>query len=361
MSSAPDTALREIQQRVIEANHTGTALRLCGSGTKDFYGERLEGERLDLRSYRGIVDYEPSELVITARCGTRLSEIESLLAAQGQFLAFEPPAFGGDPTIGGVISAGLSGPRRLQAGAARDFVLGARLLGAAGEELRFGGRVMKNVAGFDVSRLLCGSLGFLGIITEVSLKVLPRPRCEQTLALRLSAHDAVAVFNRWGSLPLPISAAAWAEGTAWVRLSGAAPAVRAAAQKIGGDALETPAAAELWDGLRHFTHPFFTAEQIWRVSVPSTATLHEPAPAQKLLIDWGGSIRWYADETVGANVRALAAAAGGTAMCWRGHTGETRFHPLSAGRTEIHRRLKQHFDPNAIFNRGRLLATDGRH
>jgi glycolate oxidase FAD binding subunit len=355
MSCAPSTPLREIQERVADANRSGTALRLCGAGTKDFYGERFEGVPLDLRPYRGIIDYEPSELVITARCGTPLSEIEWLLAAQGQFLAFEPPAFGGDPTIGGVVSAGLSGPRRLQVGAARDFVLGAKLLDASGEELRFGGRVMKNVAGFDVSRLLCGSLGFLGIITEVSLKVLPRPRCEQTFVLELSAHDAIAVFNRWGSLPLPISAAAWVDGAAWVRLSGAPAAVRSAEQRIGGEAVDEPSAAGFWNDLRHFTHSFFAAGPIWRVSVPSTAAL--PETGDRLLIDWGGSIRWYSGGSLGPKVRALASAAGGTAMCWRGATGESRFHPLGAAAAQIHRRLKQHFDPRHIFNRGRLLAS----
>ena len=355
MSAAPSASLREIKERIIDANRTGTALRLRGSGTKDFYGERLEGEVLDLRSYSGVIDYEPSELVITARCGTPLSEIESLLAGYGQFLAFEPPAFSGDPTLGGLISAGLSGPRRMQVGAARDFVLGAKLLGANGEELRFGGRVMKNVAGFDVSRLLCGSLGFLGAITEVSLKVLPRPRCEQTVALRLPAQDAVAVFNRWGSLPLPISAAAWVDGAAWVRLSGAAPAVRSAVERIGGDTVAAAAAAAFWNGVRHFTHPFFAESSIWRVSVPSTAALFEPA--DQLLIDWGGSIRWYSGEAVGPRVRALAFAAGGTALCWRGSTRESRFHPLSTAVAAIHRRLKQHFDPRDIFNRGRLLST----
>lgn len=354
MTASP--ALADIRERVIDANRSGAALRLRGAGTKDFYGERLEGELLDLRSHRGVIDYEPSELVITARCGTPLSEIEALLSEQGQFLAFEPPAFGADPTIGGVISAGLSGPRRLQVGAARDFVLGAKLLDAAGEELSFGGRVMKNVAGFDVSRLLCGSLGFLGIITEVSLKVLPRPRCEQTFVLRLAAHDALALFNRWGSLPLPISAATWVDGSAWVRLSGAAPAVRAACQRTGGDPVDTAAAAAFWNGLRHFTHPFFQSDPLWRVSVPSTAALE---PAERLLIDWGGALRWYADETLGAGARSLAFSVGGTAMCWRGETaGQSRFHPLDRTAALIHRRLKQHFDPRAIFNRGRLLATE---
>jgi glycolate oxidase FAD binding subunit len=279
-----------------------------------------------------------------------------LLASEGQFLAFEPPAFGGDATIGGVIATGLSGPRRLQVGAARDFVLGARLVDASSEELRFGGRVMKNVAGFDVSRLLCGSLGYLGILTEVSLKVLPRPRCERTYALQLSARDAIAVFNRCGSLPLPVSAATWIDGMARIRLSGAEPAVRAAAQRIGGDAVDAASAAQFWDSLRHCTHPFFSHSSIWRVSVPSTAPLTESA--DRMLIDWGGSLRWYAGEIPGASARAMASAAGGTALCWSGPSAGPRFHPLSSLATAIHRRLKQHFDPRAIFNRGRLLSAE---
>ncbi|HEY4973198.1 MAG TPA: glycolate oxidase subunit GlcE, partial [Steroidobacteraceae bacterium] len=231
-------ALQELRQRVLDAHGAKTPLRLRGAGTKDFYGERCEGSLLDTRGYCGVLDYEPSELVITARCGTPLSEVESLLAQNQQFLAFEPPGFGGDPTIGGVIATGLSGPRRSQAGAARDFVLGAVLLSAAGELLHFGGKVIKNVAGFDVSRLLCGSLGILGPITEVSLKVLPRPRTEQTLRLAMTAAEAVESFNRWAAQPLPLSATTWCAGAAWVRLSGAAPAVEAACAYIGGERIE---------------------------------------------------------------------------------------------------------------------------
>ncbi len=197
MDTAPHVTLSELRERVTAAHREQRSLRLRGAGTKDFYGEAIEGELLDLRPYRGIVDYEPSELVITARCGTPLSEIEAVLKHRGQFLAFEPPAFNGDPTIGGVIAAGLSGPRRMYAGAARDFVLGVTLLDARGEILRFGGQVMKNVAGFDVSRLLCGTLGILGALTEVSLKVLPQPRAEETLRFEMPEQQAVAAFNRW--------------------------------------------------------------------------------------------------------------------------------------------------------------------
>src|SRR6516165_8314558 len=342
------------RERIAGAARAGVPLRLRGAGTKDFYGEGLTGEVLDLRPWRGIVDYEPSELVITVRCGTSLSEVEAALAARGQFLAFEPPAFGRDPTLGGVVAAGLSGPRRMFAGAARDFVLGTRLLTAQGEVLRFGGQVMKNVAGFDVSRLLCGSLGILGIITEVSLKVLPRPRLEETLSLELPAAEAVAAFNRWAALPVPLSGAAWSQGSAWVRLSGAPAAVRAARERIGGDAVAPSVAEAFWSALRHYQLPFFAADNIWRLSLPpATPPLGLPSEP---LIDWGGALRWYADVPAEIAVREVAQAALGTALRWRGPADGSRFHPLPRGLASLHRRLKERFDPTGIFNRGRLIA-----
>jgi glycolate oxidase FAD binding subunit len=343
------------RKRIAAAAATGAALRLRGAGSKDFYGERLAGEVFDLTAWRGIVDYEPSELVVTARCGTPLCELETALAEHDQFLAFEPPAFGAQPTIGGVIAAGLSGPRRAYAGAARDFVLGTRLLTGDGELLRFGGQVMKNVAGFDVSRLLCGSLGILGVITEVSLKVLPRPRLEQTLRLELAAAAAVESFNRWAAQPLPLSAAAWWEGTAWVRLSGADPAVNAARARIGGELVDAARAQEWWDALRQLRLAHFATDVLWRVSVPAaTAPLALPSEP---LIDWGGALRWYADLPPDAPVRELASAAGGTALAWRGPAPGGRFHPLSTAVARLHRRLKERFDPRGIFNPGRLIAA----
>ena len=348
--------LSELRELVIAAHNSHRPLRLRGAGTKDFYGEdAAAGELLDLRPYRGIVDYEPSELVITARCGTPLSEIESALNDRGQFLAFEPPCFSGDPTIGGVIAAGLSGPRRMYAGAARDFVLGATLLDARGEILRFGGQVMKNVAGFDVSRLLCGSLGILGVITQVSLKVLPRPRAEETLRFEMPVRQALEAFNRWSGQPLPLSATAWCAGVAWVRLSGATAAVRAACERLGGEIINPTSAASWWSSLRHHTHPIFASHALWRISVPDTA------PSLALqgdpLIGWGGALRWYAGD-IGADARKVAVAAGGTALCWRGTppAGSGRFHPLQPTVAALHHRLKQQFDPHGIFNPGRMIA-----
>jgi glycolate oxidase FAD binding subunit len=349
-----DTELLKLRERVLVARAQRTPLQLHGARTKDFYGESTAGEPLDLTGYRGIIDYEPSELVMTARCGTRLSDIETELAMNGQFLGFEPPRLGGDPTLGGMIAAGLSGPRRIQAGAARDFVLGAALLDGHGELLRFGGQVMKNVAGFDVSRLLCGSLGILGIITQVSVKVLPQPRAEETVRLEMPARAAVDAFNRWGGQPLPISAAAWHEGAAWVRLSGAATAVQAARTVIGGDRVFPVLAKKWWDALRHHAHPLYSDPLVWRVSLPAAAPpLQLPGEP---LIDWGGALRWYSGDLEGVDVRGLAAALGGTAMRWRGAGPGSRFHPLPPALAEIHRRLKRSFDPEGIFNPGRLLA-----
>jgi len=354
MADMDASILEQWRARVTAAARAGVPLRLRGAGTKDFYGEELAGELLDLTGWRGIVDYEPSELVLTARAGTPLSEIEAALAAHGQFLAFEPPAFGADPTIGGVIAAGLSGPRRAFAGAARDFVLGTRLLTAQGELLRFGGQVMKNVAGFDVSRLLCGSLGILGVITEVSVKVLPRPRLEETLHLELSAHDAVAAFNRWAAQPLPLSGAAWSAGSAWLRLSGAPAAVRAARQQIGGELISGTLAEGFWNALRNCQLPLFAGNGIWRLSLPSAAP--PLALPSEPLIDWGGALRWYADVPAEIAVREVAQVARGTALRWQGPAAGSRFHPLPQGLASLHRRLKERFDPAGIFNRGRLIA-----
>lgn len=350
-----EPALAQLRTAVMDAHRAHQPLRLCGAGTKDFYGESCEGARLDLTGYRGVVEYEPSELVLTARCGTPLSEIEAVLAANRQFLAFEPPPLGGDPTIGGVIAAGLSGPRRSHAGAARDFVLGAVLLGVDGEVLHFGGKVMKNVAGFDVSRLLCGSLGILGPILEVSLKVMPLPREEQTLRFELSEAAALAAFNRWAGQPLPLSATSWWNGMATLRLSGAPAAVRAARPQLGGETVEPAAAAAWWRELRSQRHTLFgAAPSLWRLSLPSSAPPLALEGAR--LIEWGGAVRWYASELPASEVRRIATAAGGTALHWRGGTAGSRFHPLPPSVLTIHRRLKERFDPHGIFNLNRLVA-----
>jgi len=349
-----DATLARLSDRIRAAHAARTPLRLCGTGSKDFYGERCVGDVLDLREYRGIVAYDPSELVLTARCGTPLSEVASVLEERRQFLAFEPPRFGGDPSIGGIVAAGLSGPRRAGAGAVRDFVLGASLLAVDGTLLRFGGQVMKNVAGFDVARLLCGSLGILGPIAEMSLKVMPRPRTEATVRFEMSAAVALDHFNRWCAQPLPISATAWCDGQAYVRLSGARSAVQTGQAIIGGEAIDEELAHHWWRGVRdHSLDVFRMTPRLWRVSLPSTAAFDLPGVA---LIEWAGALRWLQSDAPATEIRAAAQQAGGSAMLWRGTRDTSMFHPLDAANLALHRRLKQQFDPHGIFNPGRLVA-----
>ncbi|HEX5342063.1 MAG TPA: glycolate oxidase subunit GlcE [Duganella sp.] len=333
-------------------------LRLRGGGTKDWYGQALNGEVLDTRVNSGIVSYEPTELVMTARCGTPLAEIEGLLAQHKQMLAFEPPRYEGS-TIGGVVASALSGPRRANAGAVRDFVLGAVLMDGRGEVLRFGGQVMKNVAGYDVSRLLAGSLGTLGLILEVSLKVLPVPLREASLRFEMSEIDALTRLNEWAGQPLPISASCWHQGVLSLRLSGADAAVEAAQRKLGGQPLADHDAAAFWASLRDQTHSYFSGGSLWRMSVPSHASAIILRGEQ--LIEWGGAQRWLQVEDDSAEraaaIRRTAAAAGGHATLFRGGDKSVGvFHPLAPAVAAIHERLKQSFDPKGIFNRGRMYA-----
>jgi glycolate oxidase FAD binding subunit len=349
-----DAELKKLSEKVREAARSKTGLRLRGGGTKDFYGQALEGEVLDTRGLSGIVAYEPSELVITARCGTRLAEVESAMRGRGQRFAFEPPHFGEGATFGGAVAAGLSGPGRQAAGALRDFVLGVKIMDGRGEVLRFGGQVMKNVAGYDVSRLMAGSLGTLGIILEVSLKVLPVPVAEATLRLELPEAKAIEQLNRWGGKPLPIGASAWNDGTVGIRLQGAAAAVREAVITIGGERVEDAKALHFWEGVREHTDRFFRNDApLWRISVPSTTP---PLGLQgEQLIEWGGALRWLVSHGDARTVREAATRAGGHATLFRGGDKSAGvFQPLAPALMKIHRELKREFDPQGIFNRGRM-------
>ena len=353
-----DAALEKLSEQVRDAGRAGRALRLRGGGTKDFYGQALEGEVLDTRAYSGIVAYEPSELVITARCGTRLAEVEAAMRGRGQLLAFEPPHYGDATTVGGAVAAGLSGPGRQSAGALRDFVLGTKVMDGRGEVLAFGGQVMKNVAGYDVSRLMAGSLGTLGIIVEVSLKALPLPVAEATLRLELPEDRAIEQLNRWGGKPLAISASAWNDGTLSLRLSGAAAAVKEACAKIGGSRVEDDKARGFWTGIREHTDRFFrnaveNATPLWRLAVPSTTP---PLGLQgEQLVEWGGGLRWLFSYADARTVREAARRAGGHATLFRGGDKSVGvFHPLAPAMMRIHKALKREFDPAGIFNRGRM-------
>ncbi len=345
--------LQEFRDRIASATASKSALRIRGNGTKDWYGQSLDGDVLDTTAYSGIVSYDPTELVITARAGTPLREIGAALSENKQMLAFEPPRFDGLATIGGIVASGLSGPRRQAVGSVRDFVLGSAPMDGKGDVLNFGGEVMKNVAGYDVSRLLAGSLGTLGLILEVSLKVLPRPFAQHSLQFAMSEEEALHQVNVWGGQPLPVSATCWHDGQLAVRLSGAQAAVDAAIAKMGGT--ELPDADAFWDRLREQQHAFFAdaPQGLWRVSVPTVA----PAlnlPGQQL-IEWGGAQRWLKTSADAATIRAAAIAAGGHATLYKGGDKSVGvFQPLAPAVARIHRNLKNAFDPAGIFNPRRM-------
>jgi glycolate oxidase FAD binding subunit len=342
------------RDQIVDAAQRRAPLCIRGGGTKDFYGNAPRGEVLDTRAHAGIVDYEPTELVITARCGTPLDEIERALGERRQCLPFEPPHFGAGATFGGCIAAGLSGPRRLQAGAVRDFVLGVKLVDGGGRLLSFGGQVMKNVAGYDVSRLLAGSLGTFGVIAEASLKVLPRPAVETTLRLEAGEGAALELFARWGGQPLPVSATAWHGGEVFVRLSGSEAALRSASARIGGSPLGESESAALWRAIREQEHAFFADDApLWRLAVPSTVA--PLALEGRQLIEWGGGLRWLKSRAPAHVVRNAADKAGGHATLFRAaDKGAGAFTPLPAVNLRLHQALKKAFDPAGIFNPGRL-------
>ncbi len=360
-----EAALAHCIERVRAASAAGTPLRLRGGGSKDFYGEPPAGEVLDTRGLAGIRSYEPTELVVTAGAGMPLAELEAVLAERGQCLPFEPPSFGGAATVGGMVAAGLSGPARASGGAVRDYVLGLVLLNGRGQLLTFGGQVMKNVAGYDVSRLMAGALGTLGLIVEVSLKVLPRPAAEATLRFELPQQQALDRLNAWGGQPLPLNASCWAEDagvpTLRLRLRGAVAAVDAACRTLGG--ARQPDAGADWTRCRDQQLPWFTeraGRDLWRLSLPQTAPALDLPDAP--LVEWHGGQRWVAlpagDAAGAERLRRVAAQAGGHATLFRSAapgSGIRRFHPLAAPLDRIHRDLQREFDPAGIFNRGRLF------
>lgn len=371
-----DAALSTLTDQVKAAASDAAPLRIRAGGTKDFYGNAPAGDTiLDPRPLRGIVNYEPTELVVTVRAGTPLAELEDELASRGQMLPFEPPHFDSEDissaTIGGAVAAGLAGPRRASYGptygGVRDFMLGATLLDGRGQLLRFGGTVMKNVAGYDMARALAGSLGILGVLTELSIKVLPRPVTETTVRMHMSQDEALDRMNLWGGQPLPISATAWVDDLLFVRLSGAVAAVDAAALRMkiehDADVVDEEGALALWRGVRDQRHRFFSPDDLeaiplWRLSLPSTAESVRLPGTQ--LIEWGGALRWLRSEATPEEVRRHAAALGGHATLFRGGSAQIRaagaFTALPAPALRIHQRLKAEFDPAGVFNRGRMYA-----
>ena len=386
------SSLDAIVERIKTAASAGTPLKIRGGGTKDFYGQSLQGEILDTTSLNGITSYEPSELVVTVKAGTPLAELEAALAEKNQCLPFEPPHFEkiwgtvAEPidmlpkfaktqtTVGGMVAAGLSGPSRASSGGVKDFILGVNMVNGKGEELRFGGTVMKNVAGYDVSRLMAGSMGTLGLITEVSIKVLPVAPAEATLKFECSQSEALNMLNAWGAQPLPLNASCWIQedgiGTLFVRLRGAVAAVEAAVKKMGGKlqnaASGNATVAADWQALRNQNMDFFKLqgnECLWRLSVPDTAP---DLQLGETIVEWHGAQRWVKlpySET--ARLRSKVNGLGGSAILFIAAEAintpakaENRvvFNLLKAPLDRIHRELKKQFDPAGIFNRGRMFA-----
>ena len=343
---------KNLREQVEAAAAAGTALSIQGSNSKSFYGRMTRGEVLSVNQHKGIIDYTPSELVISARAGTTLTELESVLEQQGQMLAFEPAHFGDNATLGGTIACAFSGPRRPYAGAARDFVLGVNCINGKGEWLRLGGQVMKNVAGYDVSRTLTGSLGTLAIMLDIHVRVLPRPENEITLQQACDVETAIQRCSALAAQPLPVSAACYLDGLLTLRLSGMEQGVQSAAASIGGDTLAN--AARFWQQLREHQLEFFSGEQpLWRLSVPPATA---PLPIEgDTLLDWGGAQRWLRSEQAVDTIRSITEAAGGHATLFRGgDPGGEIFHPLKPQLLALHQRLKQTFDPAGILNPGRM-------
>ncbi len=346
---------QQLAETVKAAVKNRAPLTITGSSSKRFYTGRPEGEPLDVTGHRGIVSYEPTELVITARAGTPLAEVETTLAEKGQMLGFEPPYFGATATLGGTIACGFSGPRRPYAGSARDFVLGTRIINGKGEVLHFGGEVMKNVAGYDVSRLMVGAHGTLGVLLEISLKVLPKPAREITLCFTMPADKAITTMNTWGAQPLPLSATCHVDDTLYVRLSGTELGVQAARAKLGGKVIEK--GDEFWRELREHQRGYFQdAVPLWRLSVPpATPPINL---AGKWLVDWGGAQRWLRSDAAAREIRQKAENLGGYATMFRqGKMNGAQFHPLHPKLVELHKNLKRAFDPDAIMNRVVAAST----
>ena len=345
------SAVTDIQEQVRQAADNGTPVHVQGNNTRSFYGHAVDGDAVSTRNHTGIIDYTPAELVISVRAGTPLHEVERVLAAEGQCLPFEPPAFGATATIGGTVATGLSGPARPWRGAVRDYVLGVNCINGLGQYLRFGGQVMKNVAGYDLSRLLTGSFGTLAVILDIHLKVLPRSETELTLGRECSAAEGIRLCADWSARPIPLSAACHDGQRLRYRLSGSDQGVRAAQQEIGGD---TEPDNDYWTGLREHTLPFFAGDApLWRIAVaPATAPLGFD---EATLTDWGGAQRWVRSERPADELRAAIAVDEGHATLFRHAAPDAAvFSPLQPGIAALHTRLKQAFDPHGILNPGRM-------
>ncbi len=339
-----------LQAEVKEAYKTKTPLKILAGNSKAFYGNPIEARSLNVSEHQGVISYEPTELVITARAGTRLSDIEQTLEQSNQMLAFEPPAFSDSTTLGGTVACNLSGPRRAYGGAARDFVLGCSILNGKAEALSFGGQVMKNVAGYDASRLMCGAMGGLGIILDVSLKVLPKPETEITLSHTLDINQATKNIHQWLKQSFPISGSCYINGQLYIRLSGNNSSVNAAKKVIGGECINN--SADFWKSIKNQQHEFFNFDKpLWRLSLASNS-----APLNlngDTLIEWSGALRWLSTDEPADKIRKKLDTLNGHATLYKNNLENTNaFHPLTSGMLKIHKKLKHAFDPENILNPG---------
>ena len=344
------TSVPSFKEQILRAKAESTTIRIRGGGTKDFYGVSLDGDILDTRLHSGITEYEPTELVLTAKCGTPLRDIESALDANNQMLAFEPPHFGEGATFGGCVSSGFSGPRRAMQGAARDFVLGVLLMNDNGSELQFGGKVMKNVAGFDVSRLICGSFGTLGLILEASVKVLPKPEVETTIVFELNKERAIERMNDYAAMPIPLSASCFHDGLLSIRLSGSETAVKSGLKKIGGELTD---GTDFWRSIREQTHSFFQSDQkLFRHSVNSKS----PVTHENTLIEWNGSLRWICSDTTLKEQQDEATKYNGNAILFRKNVKNDAIQTLTNGLMTLQKKVKNSLDPDGVFGKCRLFT-----
>jgi len=365
---------KQLVSEVLAASQSNTPLTIQGGGTKSFLGrdteQRAKCQVLNVSEHSGIVNYQPVELVLTARAGTRLSEIEKTLDDNNQMLAFEPPHFGESDTLGGTLACNLSGPARPWGGSVRDHVLGIRLINGKAEHLRFGGQVMKNVAGYDVSRLQAGAMGTLGVVTEISLKVLPKHAHTVTLKQAMDAQAAIDLMNQRAGVAKPLNAACWMDGYLYIRLAGAESSVEATAKEWSGERVDDDDATEFWRCLRDQQSSFFGGDSpLWRFSVKPTSpdfalsfqagTTEIPTmsgePQGRQLIDWGGAQRWYKGYADWQEMQTIAAEAGGQVSIFRGAARDAEvFHEQAPALQLIQKRLKHNFDPQGLFNPGRL-------
>lgn len=354
--------MSDISQQLIEqvnsARSDGRKLNIIGRGSKSFYGRTATGDHFNVAEHNGIVNYHPAELVLTARAGTSIAELEAALDKEGQMLSFEPSNFGSEASIGGTLACNLSGPSRPWGSSVRDMVLGLRLINGRGEHLRFGGQVMKNVAGYDVARVQAGAMGCLGAITEISLKVLPKPAAVATAVLPLdSVHEAIAVMNDFSRDPAPMMGACWLEGQLYIRYSGAGNAVDSAINRLiqqYGEANVLSGDVTFWRELREQSLAFFAGDRpLWRFSVAST--LNHFMPEADWLIDWGGAQRWLRGDFKQEELQRQVESGNGQVSLFRhgNRDGEVFFEHSEAIKT-LHHRLKASFDPDFVFNPGRL-------